>query len=116
MNHPVPGWEGAEAEILGNRKVGAKSQLLMHHRDPQSTGRQRVGGSNRHVVKPDFTDVRGIDSSQNLAEGTLSRAVFPHQRMTGPTPNLETDVFERIDPGEFLPNSVKREEGHGPSI
>src|SRR5271166_5827807 len=92
----------AEVDVLGDRPIRQKAQLLVDDADPRPAGGDRMGERDVAPVEADAPGVGGIDPAEDFYESRLAGAVLAAKRVNLATRAAEADVVERPHPGECL--------------
>jgi hypothetical protein len=77
--HAEPPRIEPHAEVLAHREVGAKCELLVHHRYAEPQRIPRGADANDLVVKPQPAVVGPVDAGEDLPERAFARPVLSDQ-------------------------------------
>ncbi len=115
-DHPVPGREGAEHDVLGHGHLRHQAQLLVHQGDARAE--RRAGAAlDRRAVDLDDTLVRRQDPGEDPHGGGLAGAVLAHEGVDLARPHREADVVDGHGSAEALGDRVgfddHRRDGRG---
>ena len=92
----------AEEHIFCDRQRLRQLDLLMHHADARAARLDRRLEAAALAVENDLACVRLVDTGEHLDERGLARAVFTHKAVDRAALDVDGDVIQRLDAGEFL--------------
>src|SRR5262249_14590597 len=86
---------------------------LVDHPDPLPRRIARRMDAHRLSINADRPRIRAVNPRQRLAQRRLARAVFSHQRMTGPLLDGDRNIRQRHHATEGLGDVLNFDERHG---
>jgi len=118
VDEPAAGRRGAEEDILGDGHLIDECELLIDDRDPGALGVGDAVKGRGLAVDEEFALVTavGVQAAQELDQRGFARAVFPAERVDFAGAQVEGDVAQGDDAGEFLGDRSRGEDrgvGHG---
>ena len=93
---------GAQGDILGDRQVRYRHQLLMDHRDARDQGVVRRLEADVFTAPFDVSAVRSVESGEHLHQRRFTGAVLAHQRMHLSGPEVDRRRVQDGEPSEVL--------------
>lgn len=88
----------------------------MNGRDAMPGGIVRTAQPDDLPRHPDLAGVGGVDTGQNLDEGTLAGAILPGQNMNLPRRQIEIDARQRHRAGERFADAAHLQERHAAEV
>jgi hypothetical protein len=91
----APRRQRSETEVLGDRQILAKGELLVNHPNARRQRVLRPAKRHRPAEENDPALIRRMDACQDLSEGALPGTILAAERVTGTFDDGEADILER---------------------
>ena len=88
-------WQITEAEIFGDREIGAEREFLVDHRDAELAGGERRSGRDCAALEQNLAGIRRVNAGKNFPERALAGAVFTDERVARAALDGERNLVER---------------------
>jgi len=111
VHQPLRSGQVAREEVLQAAQTREQADVLMNHRDSQTSGGVGIEVRDRAARQADLAFIRCIQPRQDLDQRGLARPVLADQRVNLPGAHVQAHVAERLDAGEGLAEARDLENG-----